>query len=110
MCFFIKLSAIKILSFRFISFHGITAEHLHHSGALLHTLLARLMSAILVHGYISHSLTKTVIVLIVNNKNKRVSDKDKYRPIYMSTVCTKILEKVILNRTDVYHSTTDSQG
>ena len=36
------------------------------------------MSAILVHGYVPKSMLKSVIIPIIKNKNKRISDKDNY--------------------------------
>ena len=40
---------------------------------------------------------RSVLVPIVKNKNKRIADKDNYRPICLSNVFTKVIEKVLLN-------------
>ena len=62
---------------------GISSEHIKFAGQQLPVLLSILRSAILIHGYVPKSMLKSVIVPIIKNKNKRISDKDNYRPIFM---------------------------
>ena len=88
---------------------GISSEHIRFAGQQLPVLLSILMSAILVHGYVHQSLLKSVIVPIIKNKNKRISDKDNYRPICISNVFTKVVEKVLYNRMEDYLQTTHNQ-
>ena len=38
------------------------------------------MSAILANGYVPKSMLKHIMFPITKNKNKRIRDKDKYRP------------------------------
>ena len=52
----------------------------------LPVLFALLMFAILIYGYLLKTILKYVIVLIIKNKNKRVSDIYNYRPICLSNV------------------------
>ena len=72
------------------------------AGQELPVLLSILMSAILVHGYVPKSMLKSVIIPIIKNKNKRISDKDNYRPICLANVFTKVVEKVLYIRMDGY--------
>ena len=43
------------------------------------------------------SMNEYVTVPIIKDKNKRVNDKNNYRPICLSNVCSKIIEVVIFN-------------
>ena len=47
-----------------------------------------LMSAVLTHGHVPRSAIRSVLVPIIKNKNKRITDKDNYRPICLSNVFT----------------------
>ena len=42
-------------------------------------------------------MNEYVTVPIIKDKNKRVNDKNDYRPICLSNVCSKIIEVVIFN-------------
>ena len=92
---------------------GISSEHIKFAGqqlpvtVLLSILL--LMSAALVHGYVPKSMLKSVIVPIIKNKNKRISDKDNYMPICISNVFTKVVEKVLYSRMEDYLQSTNNQ-
>ena len=67
------------------------------------------VSSILVHGYIPNVITKSVIVPVIKDKNRRANDKSNYRPISLSNIGSKIVEAVLLNRMDVYLQTTPHQ-
>ena len=82
---------------------------LNVAGQQLPVLLSIVMSAILVHCYVPKSMLKSVIVPIIKNKNKRISDKDNYRPMCISNVFTKVVEKVLYSRMEVYLQTTHNQ-
>ena len=73
---------------------GIMGEHFKHANNQLSVLLAVLVSAILVHGRVPTSMhrvpSSSVMVPIVKNKNKRITDTDNYRPICLANVfCLK---------------------
>ena len=53
---------------------GIMGEHFKHANNQLSVLLAVLVSAMLVHGRVP--MLESVMVPIVKNINKRISDKD----------------------------------
>ena len=40
----------------------------------------------------------SVIVPVIKNKNKRINDKGNYRPICLSTVCSKMVEMALARR------------
>ena len=82
----------------------------YNAGQQLPVLLSILMSAVLVHGYVPKSILKSVIVPIIKNKNKRISDKkNNYRPICISNVFTKVVEKVLYIRMEDYLQSTNNQ-
>ena len=48
--------------------------------------------------FIPRSMMESVIVPVIKNKNKRINDKGDYRPICLSTVCSKIVEMALARR------------
>ena len=70
---------------------GLTSEHMTFANSKLPVLLSILMSAVLIHGHVPRSAIRSVLVPIIKNKNKRITDKDNYRHICLSNVFTKIL-------------------
>ena len=50
----------------------------------LSELMSTLVSSIVVHDHLPQSMNESVIAPIIKDKNKRVNDKNNYRPIYMS--------------------------
>ena len=88
---------------------GICSEHMKFACQQLPVLLSILMSAILVHGYVPKSMLKSVIIPIIKNKNKRISDKDNCRPICLANVFTKVVEKVLYSRMEGYLQSTSNQ-
>ena len=49
-------------------------------------LMSTLVSSIVVHGHVPHYMNESVIVPIIKDKNKRVNDKNNYRPICLSNI------------------------
>ena len=72
---------------------GLTSEHMKFANSKLPVLLSILMSAVLIHGHVPRSAIRSVLVPIIKNKNKRITDKDNYRPICLSNVFTKVIER-----------------
>ena len=87
---------------------GLTSEHMKFANSKLPVLLSILMSAVLIHGHVPRSAMRSVLVPIIKNKNKRITDKDNYRPIRLSNVFTKVIEKVLLCRMQGWLSTTSN--
>ena len=48
-------------------------------------------------------MLKYISVPIIKNKNKRVSDRGNYRPICMSNVFAKIVEKYCITECKVFY-------
>ena len=63
----------------------------------------------MVHGHVLHSMNESVIVPIIKDKNKRVNDKNNYRPICLSNICSKIIEVVIFNRIGTFLQSSPNQ-
>ena len=68
------------------------AEHLLHAGPEIHVLLSISFNAFIVHGVLPKPLTDTVLVPIVEDKTKNISDKGNYRPIALASVVSKYLK------------------
>ena len=73
----------------------ISSEHLKYAGMKLPIMLSLFISSSLIHGYLPCSFMTSVIVPVIKDKNKRISDKNNYRPICLSNVITKVLERVL---------------
>ena len=67
------------------------SEHMKCANSKLPVLLSIL--TVLIHGHVPRSAIRSVLVPIIKNKNKRITDKDNYRPICLSNVFTKVIEK-----------------
>ena len=61
-------------------------------------LMSMVISSIFTHGFIPRSMMDSVIVPVIKNKNKRINDKGNYRPICLSTVCSKMVEMALARR------------
>ena len=74
-------------------------------------LMSKLVSYIVVHGHVPHYMNESVIVPIIKDKNKRVNDKNNYRPICLSNIslCSKIIEVVIFNRIGTFLQSSPNQ-
>ena len=73
---------------------GISAECFKFSDTKIHVLLSLLFSMCLSHGYLPSALIKTTIVHIVKNKAGDLSDSNKYRPIAIATITSKLFDKI----------------
>ena len=71
--------------------------------------MSTLVSSIVVHGHLPQSVNESVVVPIIKKKNKRVNDKNNYRPICLSTICSKIIEVVIFNRISTFLQSSSNQ-
>ena len=65
--------------------------------------------AMLIHGYVPHSLMKTKIISLVKNKCGDLSDLNNYRPVAIATTISKVFETILLNRCENYLYTSDNQ-
>ena len=89
---------------------SLSAEHLLYASPEIHTLLAILcFNAFIVHGFLPSSLTDSVIIPIVKDKCKNISDIGNYRPIALSYVLSKVFGLILLSKLNSYFCTTDYQ-
>ena len=83
---------------KFPGLDGVSAEHMKFAGPKLCVLMSMVISSIFTHGFIPRSMMDSVIVPVIKNKNKRINDKGNYRPICLSTVCSKMVEMALARR------------
>ena len=76
----------------------LTSEYLLHAHESIVALLQALFHMIFVHCYVPGALTEVMIIPLVKNKNKDITDKNNYRPIAIANVVSKVLERIILMR------------
>ena len=70
----------------------IFAEHLLHASPEIHVLLSICFNAFIVHGFLPNPLTDTVLVPIVKDTTKNISEKGNYRHIALAAVVSKVFE------------------
>ena len=88
---------------------GLSAEHLKFSCSTLVGMLAKCISAILVHGVVPKSMTCLELVPIPKDDKGKLNDKGNYRPISLASCLSKILEMCILKRIGKYINTEINQ-
>ena len=88
---------------------GIQAEHLKYASSKLIPLLSMCLSSMFVHGFLPQTLMSIILVPIIKNKAGNVNSRDNYRPIALASVLSKLIEKVILNRTEHLLTTSHNQ-
>ena len=87
----------------------ILAEVLYYSSHRLRVLLAIFMNACFRHNHIPQIIINTILIPILKNKLKPVTESDNYRPIAIATSMSKLFELVILNKCEMRLSTTPNQ-
>ena len=61
------------------------------------------------HGFLTRDFTDTVLVPIVNDKTRDISDKGNYRHIALASVIFKVLEMALLVKLEKYLYSSDYQ-
>ena len=85
------------------------AEHLLHASPEIHVLLSICFNAFIVHGFLPNPLTDTVLVPIVKDKTKNISDKGNYRPIALASVVSKVFEMSLRVKLESFLHSSDYQ-
>ena len=86
------------------------AEHLFHASPEIHVLLSICFNALIVHGFLPNPLTDTVLVPIVKDKTKNISDNlGNYRPIALASVMSKVFEMSLRVKLESYLHSSDYQ-
>ena len=58
-------------------------------------ILSCLFTSMLSHGYLPKQMLVSVVVPVVKNKNSSLSSKNNYRPVALSSVMSKVFEKLL---------------
>ena len=77
---------------------NLQSEHFKYAHDSLSCLLSMILNAMLSHGYVPPKIMYTIIVPIIKDKKGLVTDKDNYRPIAITTVMSKLMELILLER------------
>ena len=85
------------------------AEHLIHASPEIHVLLSICFNAFIVHGFLPNPLTDTVLVPIVKDRTKNISDKGNYRPIALASVVSKVFEMSLRVKLESFLHSSDYQ-
>ena len=85
------------------------AEHLLLASPEIHVLLSICFNAFIVHGFLPNPLTDTVLVPIVKDKTKNISDKGNYRPIALASVVSKVFEMSLRVKIESFLHSSDYQ-
>ena len=88
---------------------GLSSEHFKYASKRLITLMSLCITSMFVHGYLPGSLIKSTLSPIVKDKSGDATDKNNYRPIALTTVCSKLIEIIILNRYEELFNVSNNQ-
>ena len=61
------------------------------------------------HGYSDPSFRRSVIIPIIKNKQKAASDSNNYRGIALSSIISKLVDIIIIDKQNVFSKTSDLQ-
>ena len=81
---------------------GLNGESLIYADNILSLLLSLCFTCMFKHSFIPSSMLNSVIIPLVKNKCGDLSDKNNYRPIALSSIISKVLERIILSRLEHY--------
>ena len=87
----------------------VTAEHIKYASYRLRPMLAMCFTGFMVHGVLPNSILSVLLVPVLKDKAGKLNSRDNYRPIALASILSKVLERVILNRIEIYVLTTDNQ-
>ena len=88
---------------------GVSAEHIRFGGGALSLHLSTLFQAMLRHSFVPKEYKESVVVLIVKDRNKDISDPNNYRGIAVTSVVSKIFERLILSKWEVLLQSSEFQ-
>ena len=88
---------------------GVSAEHIKYCSPIINEILANLFTMILSHGIIPQKMLSAIIKPIIKDSKGKLNCGSNYRPIAVSTIFSKILETVFLNRIKPMLESSDNQ-
>jgi len=89
--------------------NGLCTEHFKIAGDAYYNVLAVCYNAMFIHGHMPAEASQIVLCPVVKDKNGDISVTSNYRPIALTTIFSKVLEHVMLNRMSDYLHTSDNQ-
>ena len=69
-----------------------------YSSCRLLVLLKLCLTSLIIHAILPDSMISVILVPIIKDKTRKISSKDNYRPIALSSIVSTLLENIILNR------------
>ena len=88
---------------------GLSSEHIKNASQQLAVLLSISFNCMIIHGHLPCQLMDTCIISIIKDKKGNLTDKDNYRPIAITSVFSKVLERCILEKFEEYFTTSCNQ-
>lgn len=76
----------------------LTSEHFKFASDRLYILLSIVFKCMLLHGYIPSVFMDTLLIPIVKDKTGDITSGDNYRPIALTSVSSKIVELIIIDK------------
>jgi hypothetical protein len=90
---------------------GLTGEHYKYASDRVAVVLSLLYTACIIHGHLPQELLDSIIMPIVKDKKGDYTDKDNYRPLAITTVSSKILELIVIDKYgDFLHTQSNQFG
>ena len=77
---------------------GLNSEHYKYASDRVSVLLSLFYTACFVHGHLPKELMDSIIMPIVKDNKGDLTDKDNYRPLAITSVSSKIIELVYIDR------------
>ncbi len=77
---------------------GLSSNHIIHGSPLLFAKISTLSTAMIYHGYSAPNLRMSTIIPIVKNKKSSVNDSGNYRGIALSSILSKLLDIIIVQK------------
>ncbi len=87
----------------------ISIEHLLYAPRRVLVLLSLLFTCMFTHGIIPSLIMNVALIPILKNKLGSIKDVGNYRPIAIASILSKIFERLILRRCEIYIYTSAHQ-
>ena len=88
---------------------GLSSNHIIYGSSTLFSKITALCTAMLHHGYVAPNLRLATIIPIVKDKTESMNDSNNYRGIALSSILSKLLDKVIIQSHKVHLGSSDLQ-
>ncbi|CAL4080264.1 unnamed protein product [Meganyctiphanes norvegica] len=87
----------------------IYAEHLKYCSDKIYPLLSICFTSFFVHGYLPDNMLTVILVPIIKNKAGDINSISNYRPIALSSIFSKVIEYIMLDRIEMQLLTNANQ-